>query len=330
MINVISSTTTTLRFTHTLLPNIFSTLTIDLGCSAHFHGIGISGTLPRHIAWLGFTVHFGLNQLLARAIYMYTHSARPAILFRVLKLQGLSPVRVGLEQGQAGRHFADYDRRFSISPFHLNLSTLAFKGMMHQTPTTRGHTFDQNFNLNTDFPVPPCIFAGTGFGSRHSSSPLFTRRWIAGTVPCFPWTSPRLKLDMVSPLFFLSSLHPGRHVSLNDSHTKMKEQELGGGGLDNEVNRVPQQCVESEWHRPVVEYLARAGEMVVVRGWTGPMETRCLLRNSWRGLWLPSLRSRRATGRIDRLEKNETKFSNLLRAQVMMMADAHAGVIMVE
>lgn len=52
-------------------PQHLSTLTIDLGCLAHFHGIGISGTLPRHIAWLEFTVHFGLNQLLARAIYIY-------------------------------------------------------------------------------------------------------------------------------------------------------------------------------------------------------------------------------------------------------------------
>lgn len=64
---------------------------------------------------------------------------------------------------------------------------------------------------------------------------LFTRRWIAGTGPLLPGPV----LGLYSRCFLLCPFcllfHSGRHVSLDDSHTKMKEQELGRGGLDNEV-----------------------------------------------------------------------------------------------
>lgn len=51
----------------------------------------------------------------------------------------------------------------------------------------------------------------------------------------FSWTSAVYTQSAFFFVLFCLLLHSGRHISLNDSHTKTKEQELGRGGLDNEV-----------------------------------------------------------------------------------------------
>lgn len=79
---------------------------------------------------------------------------------------------------------------------------------------------------------------------------------------------------MVSLLFYFFAfglpLHSGRHLSLNDSHTKMEEQELGRGGLDNQV--ISSLNARGEWRARDFRTLREAG---LVWGWTGPLVMWC-------------------------------------------------------
>lgn len=197
-----------------------------------FHGICISGTQPRRTSSaVEFTVHFGLIRLLARAIYIYPFGSS-GDLFPHLEASRFQSCR-----GQAGVRsscmaFCGLRQAFlTFPPLHLNLSTLAFKGMDASEPHNQGAYFRPK--LQPEYRLP-----GTTLHIRwhrlwiltYPLPPFFIRRWIAETGP---FSSGPL-LGLYSKCFLLCIvLHSGRHVSLNDSHTKMKEQEPGRGGLDN-------------------------------------------------------------------------------------------------
>lgn len=105
---------------------------------------------------------------------------------------------------------------------------------MHQNPDDQGAYFRPK--LQPEYRLPGTTLHIRWHRLWISTYPLPLFLYDTGLLGTGPF-SPGPLFGLYSKCFLFCSfcliLHSGRHLGLNDSHTKMKEQEPGRGGLDN-------------------------------------------------------------------------------------------------